>query len=407
MDSIAHKRTAARRFFIRSKEKSSDLDHVGKESEVQVFYQNTQNTGNEAAEWVEWAPPKLPAPKKKKFEGAAIQVYRKLMTDPTPGQSMHWTSEIRLQSPLIRDALAADLEKQGLVFTSGVASSQAPHMALFFCREKIAEVSKIHDDAVTRSHCKLLCDVIQDNLTLQLDAYEDYEKEQTIEWGWLWTLFPADLVYGVAYDKNICAFRVLSVSSTDSAYQIKSEFVRFDGNEYKLQTFTSEVNWYLGKKKLSELAPYGLVDLARNPEERERLRLRGIKALEYQAPTFRQFTPLLVPSNFVNHLQEKSRVVVDHFLHMKQMNLNLRSLPTAGKEPKRVAGATGAVGQEVSTLGQFLQYAVIILPPIQLLTRIKTYQATIDQKTRSKGRQKRTSRGIRKDLLAMQSFWFL
>lgn len=290
------------------------MRHVGKENEIQKFYQNPHSAANEALEWVEWAPPALPAPKKKKFEGAAIQVYQKLVENPAAGSDTHYASEIRLQSPMIREALAQDFEKQGLMYTAGVANSVHPHEALFFCREKIAEVAKNADDAITRSHCKLLCDVIEQHLSSLLDANDEYEKEQLIAYDKLWTLFPKESIFGLSLLGTFAGVRVELTKYEDTRLAIKGHGVRFDGTTYKLQEVVETVWPYTGKKKLSELLPYGLVDLSKHPELRERLRLRGIELLDYQTPRFLQFVPRLVPTAHSTYLQNVSCWVRKYFL---------------------------------------------------------------------------------------------
>jgi hypothetical protein len=236
------------------------------------------------------------------------------MDNPAAGSDTHYASEIRLQSPMIRGALAQEFEKQGLTYTAGVANSFYPHEALFFCREKIAEVAKNADDAVTRSHCKLLCDVIEQHLSTLLDANDDYEKEQLIAYDKLWILFPRESIFGASFMGTFVGLRSESATYEATRLAIKAHGVRFDGTTYKLQEVVETVYPYAGKRKLSELLPYGLVDMSKHPELRERLRLRGIQLLDYQTPRFLKFVPRLVPIIHSSYLQNVSCLARIYFL---------------------------------------------------------------------------------------------
>src|SRR5277367_1252516 len=79
-------------------------EHFGKKAEVKIFYGNAEN-GN--GEWLEYAAPSLPEPKKIKFESVAIQIFKIPVFSSTSGANVtkYEVSYIRIQSPSIRKEL--------------------------------------------------------------------------------------------------------------------------------------------------------------------------------------------------------------------------------------------------------------------------------------------------------------
>lgn len=285
-----------RHFFRRLRAPKQDVEHIGKVATVQTFYEGPfQEDDPDNINWVEWAPPSLPAPKRKKFEGAAVQVYKRLSSNKVTGVTesrSFYTYMIRLQSPFIREVFQEKFRLQGLNYDSwDCADSLRNHRALFHAREEIAEVAKTSDDELTQSHCEILCEVIEQNLANTLDGYESYEKDQMISYQHLWTLFPNGSVFATYYDSQLRAFRVRS-STEDSPLFVECEEIRFDGSRYGYDKILLEFPEFEGKVHVSKLAPFPFIDLNRNPGIRTQLLERNRKTLEYQSPQYLAHVPI-------------------------------------------------------------------------------------------------------------------
>jgi hypothetical protein len=280
------------RFFHRTRRSKPTDDHVGQLASVQTFYENPyKDDEDDEPVWVEWAAPSLPAPKKMKFEGAAIQVYRGLIEESKVGAShseRYYTQKIRIQSPLIRAALQDSFKQQGLAEDSnGLLESRGRlHRPLFFCREKIAEVAKTAEDPLTRSHCEILCEVIEQNLSSALDAGEQYEKEQTISYDKLWILFPRGSIFATEIGGYVRAFRVELCGYKPPRFMVDCTFIAFDGSRYGTSKHKLEFSHFVGHVHVSKLPDYPFIDLSKNPTTRDRLLLRGRELLEFQIPRY-------------------------------------------------------------------------------------------------------------------------
>ncbi|RNJ59937.1 hypothetical protein D7B24_000654 [Verticillium nonalfalfae] len=267
----ARDKKSRRTWFQRSKPASGEFESRGQVATVQTFYESF-DTDNGTTSWVDWAPPSLMAPKKRKFEGAAIQIMQALRDEEeiVAGGDRYYARTIRLQSPYIREALAEDFKKQGLHYgASDRAESQYPHMALFFCRERIAEISKSADDELTRRHCELLCEVVEKQLSSVLDAYDEYERYQTVSFAHVWILFPVDSIFGRQRYGNVRAYQVDQVVLKPEYVTIHHHSIEFDGCRYGIRLSSRQILHFEGKMPASKLTPDTFIDLYKHPEAHE------------------------------------------------------------------------------------------------------------------------------------------
>jgi hypothetical protein len=345
-------------FFERTQKERHDAEHLGKASEIQNFYENPDK--DEKNIWVTWAPP-LRDSKKKKHEGAAIQVYHKLRQGAQVDDvnSRYIASRIRIQSPMIREVLADNLKKQGLAFNDKHwADSEHPHSALFFCRDKIAEMARNNDDSTTRLHCKLLEEVIQTYLDEALEAFEVYERDEVVSCRFLWILFPIGRVFALKKVLgNYAGMRVKSMlwqtnvshagwERTLQRWVIHAEVIRFNGIYYGTSEWNVVVASFDGKVKLCDVNPW-IVDLSKDLELRKKLVDRGKKVLEYQTPAYVQYASQGEPSNFAPSLTDGERLVVDTYMHCSEFRIFFTRLPAYDKYvPELGVAEAGNVGAE-------------------------------------------------------------
>ncbi|KAI3322075.1 P-loop containing nucleoside triphosphate hydrolase protein [Xylariaceae sp. AK1471] len=313
------------RFFHKIKTSEQDTEHIGKLSVVQVFYEGPSLDEDEGINWVEWAPPSLPAPKKKKYEGAAVQVYKRLDKKADvgiTGTQNYYTDRIRLQSPFLHDALETTLSRYGLHFDDalGYADSFGEHRALFFAREKIAELSKTAEDEMTRSHCHVLVEVIQQNLSDTLNHYDQFEKNQKISFSILWTLFPQGSVFATTFGGRLRAFRVKACSGVGPII-VNCESISFDGMRYGLESIRFSYPRFEGKIETLRLSPYPVYVLEQFPDISLKLNDRGLRLLDYQVPCYRTWIPEIktaVEGQGLKPLLDDTngeRIVIDCYQH--------------------------------------------------------------------------------------------
>ncbi|KAK1757003.1 P-loop containing nucleoside triphosphate hydrolase protein [Echria macrotheca] len=311
------------RFFTRQRRNKPNSEHIGRSTAVQTFFEGP-NFNESDENWVEHAPPSLPQAKKKKQEGAAVQVFKRKKRNW--GHEGFYIYKVRLQSPLLRSALEETLKTYGVTYNKNdlFADSYEPHRALFFSIDKIAEVAKTTDDETTRSHSELLLSVIEEIFDEDFDDLEVLDRDDTITFKLLWTLFPEKSIYADAMDGlPPRGFRVKKVNHTFDSLQLQSETIVFDGFRYSTTQWTDDVARFEGavsRNAIPGLAYPGLayLNLDKNPDLRARLIERGRKALDMQ--TIRYMKVPVDPGTSSMWLKGKDqqRVIVDTYLFVER-----------------------------------------------------------------------------------------
>lgn len=289
-DQARDTRSSRHHFFTRTRKKKASLDHIGRTSSIQTFFEAADSKEDDL-KWVEHAPPTLPQAKKIKHEGAAVQIYK--MKKPVSKREEFFVYRITLQSPYLRDALKDTLEKNGITYHDSIAAeSLMPHHGLFFSLEHIAQLAKTADDEITRSHCDILCSVIEEIFDDTLDELEKLDAEQKINYNLVWTLFPPGSVFGTQYYSNPpFALKVKRSEHDDERLKLTLEFVVFDGYRYGTLESTLRVYPFDGTVPRNSIPELPYVDLSRNPEIRARLIDRGKKALDLQTIRYMTYKP--------------------------------------------------------------------------------------------------------------------
>ena len=286
--SIIEKQKLSDRFFKRTKPKPLK-EHYGRSVETKTFYEHYDKDKNEW-HWVEWAQPSLPEAKRLKFEGAAVQVYKipekdKEETKTYANTRKYKIYSIRLQSPLLINALRSKLEEYGVDVNETRAKIYAPCAVLFFERNHIAKLAQTHEDAVTREHLELLCKVLNEELGSILDESEALIEQGKITSDLVWTLFPPNSLVISKREGNSVDWggRIACKGKYIIDMNIPWECLEFDGFEFGFVQYTSKIDPYKGKKNIKDLPIYPLWAAQDADKLKDRFVKRGKKRLEYQA----------------------------------------------------------------------------------------------------------------------------
>ena len=256
--SLIEKQKLSDKFFKRTRTKAVK-EHYGRNVETKTFYEHFDKDKNEW-HWVEWAQPSLPEAKRLKFEGAAVQVYKipekdKEETKTYANTKKYKVYNIRLQSPLLINALRSKLEEYGVDVDETRAKIYAPCPALFFERNYIAKLAQTHEDSDTREHLELLCKVLNEELGSIIDESEALIAEGKITSELVWTLFPPNgLVVGKREGSSIdWGGRIARKEKYTTNGNVPWEYLDFDGFEFGFAQHISVINPFKGKKSITDL----------------------------------------------------------------------------------------------------------------------------------------------------------
>ncbi|KAI1778048.1 P-loop containing nucleoside triphosphate hydrolase protein [Hypoxylon cercidicola] len=335
------------RLFPRARKESQQTEHVGKECSVQRFYEEGALGGS--ITWNDFASPALANPRKVKYEGAAAQVYNRLINtrdkviDETRDRFAddqhgsfnsvreYYVSKIIVQSPFIRASLEKTFVKFGLNYTSDkTAHSHWPHRALYFSRDKIAEVARTSPDEQTRLHCTLLGTEIENALDDVLEELQALQKSKEITFRLLWTLLPQGSIFGTEVGDSLRAFRVKDYLLRVPAKLI-CECICFDGFRYGTIEYEFDVDWFEGRLAPNKIPELPIFDLSPGQAMRARLLERGRKILDYQDIHYVMHIPAVSNVVAVDNESRKSspsrkkggdpeRVVIDFSLYQKHVD---------------------------------------------------------------------------------------
>ncbi|KAI1415549.1 P-loop containing nucleoside triphosphate hydrolase protein [Hypoxylon sp. FL1857] len=324
------------RLFPKTEHDAQQNEHIGRECSVQRFYE--EGTSAETITWNDFASPALANPRKLKYEGAAFQVYNRYIstrdrfTDEQHGTfngvQEYYVYKIRIQSPYIRSSLEDTFAKFRLTYKPDkTAHSQWPHRALFFSREKIAEVARTSPDEQTRLHCTLLGMEIEKALDDILEELHDLQKTKEITFRLLWTIFPRGSLFAAEVNNSLRALRVKEFFQGRSTASVYCECICFDGFRYGKVQYYFEIGWFEGRVPINKIPNLPVFDISPGQAMRERLLERGRKILNFQGIHYLMHIP--AASNVASKTEPKKaplcydtsgdpeRVVIDFSLYQK------------------------------------------------------------------------------------------
>lgn len=207
-------------------------------------------------------------------------------------QSPYWLHSIKVQSPLLKNALNAVFQGYSNFSTNAEEMVfEAPFKSLFFRRSTLkqavedlrrddGEEGLSAGDEKLMQHLSLLDGVVADELAPTLKQHREMTARGVISYELAWTLFPpGSLVHacpGPLGDEQI--FRVKSEAmfqEKKKRMMVPCEYVDFDGEKYGWATTNLEIPAFDGIKNIAELSvkPFGFH--SRREEVETRLTERG------------------------------------------------------------------------------------------------------------------------------------
>ncbi len=290
------------------KKDRGDRPLFGRKAQVKTFFRDHDAEDSGTLSYTEHAPVQFPEPKREKFEAFAIQKFtdkkRGIVFDRHPGLR---TSHIKIQSPILCEILEPHLRLYDIDIMDGYVNIFAPFEPLFFARHEIHQKSLLCDEE-TRTHLDLLIkDVLQEDLYQIIKETEEHEKENKTTWNLLWTLFPhGSIVIAKEHDGHEQAYQVLETEYKQEAdsplfYDIKCQFVYFNGLQFGFQERFCTIPHFTGKKSITDLDVYPLRLAKRSEYFRETLLERGKKVLDYQDVHHVQIRPAIVDETRPNY----------------------------------------------------------------------------------------------------------
>ena len=311
------------------KKDKRDTPLFGRKAQTKKFFPDPDAEDSNTLAYTEHAPVQLAEPKKEKYEGFAIQKFNhkksSIIFDRHPTLQ---TAYIKIQSPILCEILEPLLRPYDLNFTDGYVTILAPFKPLFFARHDIHQKALQYSlGTPEREHLDLLVnDMLQEDMWKLIKETEDLENENQITWPLIWTLFPyGSIVIAKEGDGHEQAYEILTTeykNEEDSPlfYDIKCQYIQFDGVQFGFQERYRTIPYFTGKKCITDLDVYPLRLAKRVDHLRKTLIERGKKVLSYQDVHHVQIKPATVDKirpNYEELMKDLARGDVSnkHFLN--------------------------------------------------------------------------------------------
>lgn len=266
--------------------KLRNLKDYGMQLEAKVFYEDADDDDNKP-KWVEYVPTHLPAHTRRRFDGAAIQIFKRSDRDMVLNNVANFKTDfIKVQSPILVEELRQLLEFNEISFKKNYAEIRHPFQPLYFIWDKLRE-RQAEADPETRKHLEVLLKFMDDDLKETYRNFQELKGQGRISYDLIWALFPRGAyVLSAIYGYNQ-AFRVLAVGKENdrdngSHWTMRCEYVQFDGYEYGFTEVTITLPHFHGTKDITSLnvVPWSYLS---DGQSMKRLFIeRARKALAYQ-----------------------------------------------------------------------------------------------------------------------------
>jgi len=233
------------------------LKDYGMKLEAKVFYEDVDDD-NDGKRWVEYVPNSLPAPTRRRFDSAAMQVFKQSEKEMVLNNVANFkTSFIKVQSPILLDELKQLLEPNEISFKKNYAEIHSPFQPLYFIWDKLRE-RRDEADPETRKHLDVLLKFMDEDLGETYKTCQELERQGRITYDLIWALFPrGTYVLSAMFGYNQ-AFRVLAIGDHENrnigwSWDIRCEHVQFDGYEYGFTENTFKLHHFYGTKDITSL----------------------------------------------------------------------------------------------------------------------------------------------------------
>ena len=324
--------------------KLRNLKDYGMKLEAKVFYEDADDD-DDKPKWVEYVPTHLPAHTRRRFDSAAIQIFKRGDNDMVLNNVANFKTDfIKVQSPILMEELRQLLEPTEISFKKNYAEIHHPFQPLYFIWDKLRD-RQAKADPETRKHLEVLLKFMDDDLGETYRNFQELKSQGRISYDLIWALFPrGTYVLSAIYGYNQ-AFRVLSVGKEDIGnrlyWTIRCEYVQFDGYEYGLTEATITLRHFHGTKDITSLnlVPWSCLS---DGQSMKRLFIeRARKALAYQNVHYLcykgiGFLPrdqktvainelrfnvslirVVAETSFANNMKIDGRIIVDPYLYAR------------------------------------------------------------------------------------------
>ncbi|KAH7245283.1 P-loop containing nucleoside triphosphate hydrolase protein [Fusarium tricinctum] len=287
--------------------------------EAKTFYESRNMFDDDKFTWVEHAPTLLPEASRHRFDSAAIQIYKKCADKKTINNvSMYETSFIKIQSPIILDKLRDVMKNMDVYFDERSVDINKPFQPLYFAWDQIKLLYQGSADDVDtefHDHIGVLYDFMDTEMKGTHDRILSLHREGRITFDLVWTLFPKGAFVFSFRNGYRQAMRVLS---DNEPWNIRCEYVQFNGYEYGLSERYFSVRHFFDTKPITSLEIYPW-KYVHDSSLKQALIDRGRDVLDYQSKHYLQYVGLaLDPENAskvsITKFNIKGRIMVDAYL---------------------------------------------------------------------------------------------
>lgn len=292
------------------KREKGDRSLFGRKAETKKFFRNRDDEDSGEVHYTEHAPVQFSEPKKEKNEGYAIQKY----TDVKRGvifdrHRTQRTTHIKIQNHVLIEVLEPFLRQYDHDFTDGTVLIAAPFEVLFFARHEIQRKYVAAEQGSEEHEMldHLINDVLQDDLWDLINESQELENGNLISWSLLWTLFErGSIVIAKETEGYEQAYQIIEsdykdVSGSPLFYDIKVQFIHFNGVQFGYEEKYLTIPYFSGKKCITELDAYPLRLAKQSEYLRKTLIDRGNKVLDYQDVQHVQIKPATVDETRINY----------------------------------------------------------------------------------------------------------
>lgn len=289
----------------------SDMEKnpIGERPLVKTFYEGPTKKGidkhgNEKyINWVEKQPLQVPAAAKLRYDEAAIQIFQVKDTnadDKTFGgltpMKLH---SITIQSSKIIAAIEPILAEVGIQpEDKDKIKIMAPFEALYFAHPKIVSlVQRKGPHARGREDLEALLGVMDDLFSGMSHKIARLQTEKRINWEYLWTLFPKDMIVYTRKNDHERLYQVVRVKSYSYTFNLECRFVQFDGVQFGMDDCTLSIDKFSGSRLINKLPVYP-VGFHPDPNLEKHLAERGNRTLAFQDIAYREYSGVGISLNY-------------------------------------------------------------------------------------------------------------
>ena len=242
------------------------------------------------------------------FHGHSALLLRKRKGHP--GEEPFVLESIDIQSPLIRNVLLKLLlGYPGVDANAKILTFFTPFAPLFHNWEDVLKAASDETSTETRSHLKILVDVLQPVFEDHILQLEECRKTQAVSFAMLWSIFkPGDLIYTQLHEQE-CAMKLKFSHMSYPEYFLSCEYIDWNGKDFFQKEHHIHLKYFGGTALFKDLIA---MPLYMHPERlaiKDRLSDRGRRFESLKGFHFRAYHGPAVVSKF-NYAEEFSQAQV-------------------------------------------------------------------------------------------------